>query len=343
MRLLGEVPEPLNVLVAMPGHEEWLSRVRAAAPDAVVDCRDPITPGEKLPEAELRDRTVLFADHAPANAEALASLRWLQLGSAGYQQLAGLPLPDGVRVTNGSGVNDVPIAEWCVLMMLALGRRLPQSLRDQADHRWDRDVAYQIELRGRRVGIFGYGSIGREVGRLCRGLGLEVWALSRSGFEPRPLRFRPAAADGDSDPEPDRGFGPERLADFLAGLDVLVVTAPLTDETRGTFGARELALLPPRAVLLNPARAHIVDEAALLDALRSGRLAGAALDSHYREPMPPDDPFWTAPNTIVTPHVSGSTGSPHFAARLWELFARNLDRFRSGEPLLNEIAERDWR
>nr|WP_246400445.1 NAD(P)-dependent oxidoreductase [Jiangella mangrovi] len=223
--------------------------------------------------------------------------------------------------------------------MLTLGRRLPDALRDQAARRWNRDVAYQVEVRGRRVGIFGYGSIGREVARLSRGLGLEVWALSRSGFGPRPDRFGAAGADI----APDRGFGPAELPEFLAGLDVLVITAPLTDETRGTFGATELALLPPRAVLLNPARAHIVDETALLDALGSGRLAGAALDSQYREPMPPDDPFWTAPNTVVTPHVSGSTGSPHFTARLWELFALNLGRFRSGEPLLNEIADRDWR
>lgn len=342
MRLLGGVPEPLNVLVAQPVHEEWLARVRAAAPDAVVDCRDPIAPGERLPTAELRDRTVLFTDHPPANAEELTALRWLQLGSAGYQQLAGAPLPDGVRVATASGVNDVPIAEWCVLMMLTLGRRLPDQLRDQAARRWHRDTAYQVELRGRRVGIFGYGSIGREVARLSRGLGLEVWALSRSGFGPRADRYEPSV-DGDRAAGPDRGFRPAELPEFLAGLDVLVITAPLTDETRGTFGAKELALLPPRAVLLNPARAHLVDEAALLDALRSGRLAGAALDSHYREPMPPDDPFWTAPNTVVTPHVSGSTGSPHFAARLWELFALNLGRFRSGAPLLNEIAEPDWR
>lgn len=341
MRFLGGVPEPFNALVAQPVHEEWLARVRAAAPGAVIDLRDPIAPGERLPEAELCDRTVLFTDHPPANAAALTSLRWLQLGSAGYQQLAGVALPEGVRVTNAGGVNDIPIAEWCVLMMLTLGRRLPDALRDQDARRWIRADAYQAELRGRRVGIFGYGSIGREVARLSRGLGLEVWALSRGGFGPRPDRYGSAWTDGAG--SPDRGFEPADLAEFLAGLDVLVVTAPLTDETRGTFGARELALLPSHAVLLNPARAHIVDEAALLDALRSGRLAGAALDSHYREPMPPDDPFWTAPNTVVTPHVSGSTGSPHFTERLWELFALNLDRFRSGEPLLNEVADRDWR
>ncbi|TDD96771.1 D-2-hydroxyacid dehydrogenase [Jiangella asiatica] len=330
-----------SVLVAMPVHDAWLARVRERLPGGVVDCREPIRPGQRLPVAEIGERTVLFADHVPANAEDMPALRWIQLGSAGYQQLAGRQLAAGVRVTNASGVNDVPIAEWCVLMMLALARRLPDSLRDQAERRWDRDVSYQSELRGRRVGIFGYGSIGREVARLCRALGLEVWAVARSGVEPRPHRYHPD--DSLEEVRPDRGFAPAQLDAFLRGLDVLAITSPLTPRTRGVFGARELALLPRHAVLLNPARAHVVDESALLAALRDGTLAGAALDSHYREPMPPDDPFWTAPNTIVTPHVSGSTGSTHFADRVWDLFARNLDRYRTGAPLLNEIDPADWR
>lgn len=327
-----------NVLIARPIDADQLRAVRERLPDVTFECRDPLPPGTALPPEYLRDRTVLFADQCPANVDDMASLRWIQLGSAGYQQLAGCPLPSGVRVSNASGVNDIPIAEWCLLMMFSFLRDYPAILRRQRDHQWDRDVQFQSELRGRRVGIFGYGNIGREVARLCRAVGLEVWALSRSPIGPRADRYQP----GDpADVVPDRSFTTDGLAEFLPHLDFLVLTAPLTDHTRGFFGAAELRLLPRHAVVLNPARAHIIDETALLQALRDGAIAGAGLDSHYREPMPADDPFWDAPRTVITPHVSGSTGSTHFATRLWELFSRNLDRFLAGEPLLNEIPPRD--
>jgi len=316
----------VDVVIAQTVDAASLALVRGMLPD--VECRDPIAPGEDVPDCR-----VLFTDGPPANVADLPSLEWIQLGSAGFRQLAGLGLPTRVRVTNASGVNDIPIAEWCVLMMLSLTRDLPAQLADRAARRYERPPVYQAELRGRRVGIFGFGSIGREVARVCGALGLEVWALSRGG----PARPRFTAVDV----APDRLFGPGDLREFLAGLDFLVLTAPLTDETQGRFGATELGWLPRHAMLLNPARAHLVDEAALLSALRAGTIAGAALDVHYREPLPPDDPFWTAPRTILTPHVSGSTGSTHFVSRLWALFAENVRRFTAGEPLLNEIARHE--
>ena len=325
----------MRILVAQPTDPAGLERARelGAVLGAVLDVRDPIRPGTRL--AGLADVEVLFADHCPANVEDLGALRWIQLGSAGYQQLAGLPLPPAVRVSNASGVNDIPIAEWAVLMMLTFVRRFPDLLAEQAAAKYVRVPRYQAELRGRRVGVFGYGSIGREVTRLSRALGLEVWALGRG--TPRGERYAVPPPAGQPAPAPDRWFGPGELRQFLSDLDFLVLTAPLTAETTGRFGATELSWLPRHAVLLNPARAHLVDEAALLAALRDGTIAGAALDTHYREPMPADDPFWTAPNTVVTPHVSGSTGSTHFVPRLWALFTDNLARFTAGAPLLNEI------
>jgi phosphoglycerate dehydrogenase-like enzyme len=318
----------VEVLVAQPVDPAGLRRVEELLPDAVITRRGPIGPGETVPD--VGDVTVLFADNCPANVADLGSLRWIQLGSAGYRQLAGLGLDPRVRVTNASGVNDIPIAEWCVLMMLSFARDYPGMLRAQAGATYTRERVYQAELRGRRVGVFGYGSIGGEVARVCRALGLEVWALSR-----RTPRY---SVPGPLPAGPDRFFTPAELREFLAGLDFLVLTAPLTDETAGRFGAEELGWLPRHAVLLNPARAHLVDEQALLAALRDGTIAGAALDVHYREPMPPDDPFWTAPNTVLSPHVSGSTGSTYFLPRLWDLFADNVSRFAAGAPLRNEVA-----
>jgi phosphoglycerate dehydrogenase-like enzyme len=295
-----------------------------------------------LPPGLLATAGVLVSDFPPTNFADMGALRWIQLGSAGYTQLAGLPLAEkGVRVTNASGVNDVPIAEWCVLQMLAIERDLPGLLKVQEARSWDRQARFQSELRGARVGIIGYGSIGRQVARVSRALGLEVWALNRTPIGPAGNRYVPAGT-GDLDGTlPQRTFTMGELDDFLPHLDYLVLTAALNANTRGLLGERELRLLPPHAVLLNPARALLVDEQALGRALREGWIAGAAIDAQYREPMPPDDPVWDWPNTVLTPHISGSTLSPQREERLWDLVAQNLARYRTGEPLMNEIPPAD--
>jgi phosphoglycerate dehydrogenase-like enzyme len=329
-----------RLLIAQPVDPPGLRRVRDLLPEAEIICRDPLPPGTTLPDEEIADCTIVFADQCPANVGAMRALRWIQLGSAGYQQLSGLDLDPGVRVSNASGVNDVPIAEWCVLMMLSFARGFPDMLCNQRERTWFREMRYQSELRGRRVGIFGYGSIGREVARLSRGLGLEVSALSRR-FGPREDRYGVPSTALAADDLPQRCFAPDELRDFLQDLDFLVIAASLNQDTVGRFGATELGWLPNTAVVLNPARAHVIDETALLRALRDGTVAGAALDSQYREPMPQADAFWSVPNAVITPHISGSTGSTHFVPRLWELFIRNLGRFLSGEPLLNEVGRQD--
>jgi phosphoglycerate dehydrogenase-like enzyme len=125
--------------------------------------------------------------------------------------------------------------------------------------------------------------------------------------------------------------------EFLGGLDFLVLALPLTKATEGLIGERELQALPRTAYLLNPARGPIVREDALLRALRESWIAGAALDTHYQYPMPPDHPLWRFPNVIFTPHIAGSSLSPRFKQRLWEIFRINVERFARGEPLLNEL------
>jgi phosphoglycerate dehydrogenase-like enzyme len=253
--------------------------------------------------------------------------------------LRGMPVrARGMRVTNASGANDVPIAEWCVTMMVMFERDFRRLLDNQRAHIWDRDARFQSELRGRRAGIIGYGNIGREVGRVCRCLGLEVWAMDRAPIGPRPDRYAPP---GTGDPEgvmPHRKFVTEQMADFLPHLDYLILTMPMTQATRGLIGERELRLLQPTAVLLNPARGPLVQEAALLAALREGWIAGAALDAHYYYPLPPEHPLWAMPNVILTPHISGSSAGREFLPRVWGLFAENLARYLTGRPLLNELS-----
>ena len=212
-----------------------------------------------------------------------------------------------VRVTNASGANDVPIAEWCITMMVMFERDLRRMLDNQRARFWDRDARFQSELRGRRAGIIGYGNIGREVGRVCRCLGLELWAMDRTPIGPRPLRYAPP---GTGDPDgalPHRKFTTDQMADFLPLLDYLILSMPLTLTTRGLIGERELRMMRTTAVLLNPARGPLVDEAGLLAALREGWIAGAALDAHYQYPLPPEHPLWGLSNVILTPHISGSS------------------------------------
>ncbi|HET8522970.1 MAG TPA: D-2-hydroxyacid dehydrogenase [Thermomicrobiales bacterium] len=331
-----------RILIAAPLDAAHITEIREAAPDCDITVVDPYPRGATLPVELIADREILFADFAPANIEAMQDLAWIQLGSAGYAQLQGLPLKSmGTRATNASGVNDIPIAEWCLLMMLAFERSLPDLFQVQQQRGWDRAARFQTELRGRRVGILGYGNIGREVARLSQALGLDVWALNRHPVGPTPLKFTPA---GTGDPEgaiPSRAFTVDQLPAFLPHLDYLVMTAALNGRTRGLIGEAELRLLPVHAVILNPARAHLIDEKALQRALGDGWIRGAAIDSHYREPLAPDDPAWDVPNVILTPHISGSTLSPRYTDRLTELFRRNLDRFQRGQPLLNEISWED--
>lgn len=330
-----------HILLAQPDAERHLDEVAAAAPGASVSVVAPLSPGDAIGASLAPRVTVYFGDQPPADLADMLRLRWMQLGSHGYGQLNGVALHPDAVVTNASGVNDPPIAEWCVMMLFALGRRLPDMLAAQRDRRWDRSAVFQNELRGKRVGILGFGNIGREVARHCAALGFEVWVMSRGGVRDRGPRYDPLRRASADLPTPTRAFTLDARADFFAGLDALVVTTPLTGHTRGLVDAAALAHLPRGALLLNPARAGVVDESALVDALRSGHLGGAALDDHYRQPMPPDDPFWTLPNTIVTAHISGSTDSPWFRHRIWDLFLTNLRRRHAGEPLLNLIARAD--
>lgn len=292
----------------------------------------PLDP-ERIAEAE-----VLFCTIPPTNIADMKRLRWVQIASTGYTQLVGLNLPErGIRATNCRGCFDVPIAEWNIAMMVNLARDARQMIRNQDAAVWDRGAIFQREIRGLTVGLWGYGGIGRETARLARALGLRVHVLTRKGAGPRGEVY---AVPDTGDPEgvlPERVFCAGEELEFLGGLDFLVVALPLTKATEGLIGERELQALPRRAHVLNPARGPIIQQEALLRALREKWIAGAALDTHYHYPMPPDHPLWRFPNVIFTPHISGSSLSPKFKQRLWEIFSLNVDRFAHGQPLLNEL------
>jgi phosphoglycerate dehydrogenase-like enzyme len=246
-------------------------------------------------------------------------LRWLHSFAAGVDHpwFQGF-LARGVRLTSSSGASAVPIAHTVMLYVLALSRDLRGWLREQAERRWSpRDVQ---DLSGQRLGVVGLGPIGLEVARLAQAFGMRVVGFRRTPRGDEPCEVR-------------------RLADLdaeLPGLDWLVLAVPLTSETRRLLDGRRLALLPPRARLVNVGRGALVDESALAEALAAGRLAGAALDVFEVEPLPAESPLWNLPGVIVTPHSSGTTPGNHVRAA--ELFVENLGRYERGEPLRNELA-----
>ena len=238
-------------------------------------------------------------------------------------------------MTNARGVFSRPIAEYVLMMILAVSRRLPQLLELQRERTWQ--PLEGAELRDVTVGIVGLGSIGRAVARWRRAFGCRVIAVRR-----RADAGAGAAAPSDDDGEPalaspasTGSAARRRLPELLAESDFIVLAAPLTPETEEMIDAETLAMVKPGAWLINVARGRLIDERALLRALRDGPLGGAVLDTFRDEPLPPMSSFYDLPNVIVTPHTAWSSG--RVLDRSVELFCDNLRRFAAGEPLLNVV------
>lgn len=247
------------------------------------------------------------------------NLRWLHTFSAGvdhdvFQRF----LERGVRLSTSSGAHAVPIAQTVILYLLALSRDLGGWLDAQRARRWEPRAIH--DLQGERLGVLGLGPIGLEVARLGRALRMQVIGMRRAPRGDEPCTTWPLA----------------RLRELLPSVDHLVLALPLTQETRHVLDAEALALMKPTASLVNVGRGALVDEAALTEALRAGRLGGAALDVFEVEPLPRESGLWDLPNVIVTPHSSGT--NPGNDRRAAEIFLENLRCFDAGRPLRNEVA-----
>jgi glyoxylate/hydroxypyruvate reductase len=251
-------------------------------------------------------------------------LRWVQTTSAGVGRFAeriGL-LDSDVVVTTASGVHARPLAEFALLGMLLFGKDTLRLTQDQQARRWQRHAGE--EIRGKIVCVVGLGSIGLEVARLSRALDARVTGVVRD------LRGRTAADLG-----VDELVDASGLDRLLAEADVVVLTTPHTRETHRLLDARRIGLLKPAAVVVNIARGDVIDEQALVDALASGRLRGAALDVFEHEPLPPESPLWSLPNVFVSPHSASTVAAEN--GRIVELFRDNLARYLSGEDLVNVL------
>jgi phosphoglycerate dehydrogenase-like enzyme len=258
--------------------------------------------------------------------QAAPQLVWVQAGSAGVERYLGVPElveRDEVVLTNMRGAASSAIADHAFAMLLTLTRRLEPRLAAARQGRWERALEGPdpVALEGRTMLVLGLGAIGSEIARRADGFGMRVWATRRSD--------RPA-------PDyVDRVERPERTLELLAEADVVAVCLPLTDETESLLDARAFAAMKPGAYLVNVARGRIVDHDALLEALESGRLAGACLDVTEPEPLPADHPLWRREDVVITPHVAGRAA---LSSERWSAFyLENLRRFAAGEPLLNVV------
>ncbi len=285
------------------------------------------------------DIGILYTFLLPVDALDLAPhLRWVQLHSAGADHLLDHPIMHSdVAITTVSGIHATPIAEYVFASMLAHRWQVPNWTQCQREAEWPAgrwNLYARPELRDSTLGIVGYGSIGREVGRLGQAFGMRVLALRRSAGQ----ADRGYALENTGDPAgevPDRFFPPEALHEMLAERDYVVFALPLTADTRHYIGEAELRAMKPTAYLVNIARGSIVDEAALVRALQEGWIGGAGLDVFEQEPLPSDSPLWGLDNALISPHVAGFT--TRYDERAAALFAENLRRYLDGQPLLNLV------
>lgn len=323
------------LLVSHRFHADYGARVVAAAARKEVTAEFLVLPPD--PATRLSDPECgrveaaffsgdVFPDHSRqffSAARKAARLKWLHVFNAGvdhpiYTEM----LERGVRLTTSAGSTAGPIAQTAIMGLLALARGFPHWLAAQRIHQWNpQRKTLPRDLPGQTAIVLGLGKIGSEVARLARALGLKVIGVRRG----------PRLAE---DPV-DELHPPAALPDLLPRCDWLIITCPLTPETRGLVNAGLIARLPRGARIINVARGEIVAERALIEALRSGHLAGAYLDVFETEPLPAESQLWDLPGVLITPHNSAAAAGND--ERVLAIFLDNLVRWHRGEPLVNEV------
>lgn len=315
--------KPQIGLMDTPFSQEQLAELRALAEEHGYDLLL-LDPETIYPPEVLRNCEILCGYFPKKLLRNAALLRWLQLPSAGadkYVDETIYPHP-GVTLTNSSGAFGSAIAEQLLMGALMLLRRMPEYQKQQRDHVWNRVGALRF-LRGSTVTVLGTGNLGGTFADDCAALGATVRGVSRSGT---------ATGTGFSAVYPV-----EQMLEAVAGADIVAACLPLTRETEGLIDRRVFAAMKPGAIFLSVGRGKTVVQADLIQALESGKLAGAMLDVAEVEPMPQDCPLWDMENVIITPHVSGSDRDAPNAAEIFNIFMDNLRRYFAGETLRNIV------
>lgn len=326
----------IPLLLTVPFPPALIERLQAVSPRLKITSH-PTSDAEDLPEDLLQEIEILYTLSALPDADLVPNLRWLQIHYSGVDHIIGHPLlSSDLMITTMSGASAPQLAELTLMFVLTLAHRMLKIIHSTPEERWTpgRLKRYQPqELRGSTVGVVGYGSVGREIARLCQTFGASVLATKR---DLKHLSDDGYSLEGLGDPEseiPDRIYPPQALRSMVSLCDFVIVTLPLTQETQGIYDEAIFEAMKPSAYLIDISRGGIVDHGALVEALNLDRLAGAALDVYPIEPLPESSPLWEMENVILTPHIGGS--SPQYLERAIRLFSVNIQHYLSEMPLLN--------
>lgn len=274
-----------------------------------------------LPEAEI---LVTYGEDLTGEIlqKSCKKLRWIMVVSAGLERLPWDELKElGILVTNARGIHKGPMSEYTLGVILQAARRSQELLVKQQQKNWDRSIRVD-EIQGKTLGIIGTGSIGQEIARKAKAFGMVTLGVNRSG---KPVEHF------------DRIFSRKDLSQVLGDSDYVVVIVPLTGETYYMVGTAEFETMKPSAYLINISRGDVVDEQAMIAALRTKKIAGAVLDVFSKEPLPVESPLWDLEGVIITPHLSGR--SPLYMERAMEIFACNLEVYFQGRGKMQNIID----
>jgi phosphoglycerate dehydrogenase-like enzyme len=334
----------IHYLSTLNFDQDWLDALAALSPEVEVRQITTDSIGD-VPGDVLCDVDVLHTSTALPIRAQMPRLRWIQLDTSGVEHVARHPIwaDPACEITTIGGVSPGPIAEFVQFAVLGSAHRLPAVLAAQVTKHWPTNAERWRDygpapVAGATAVIVGYGRIGREIARRLHTLGMHVIGINRSGQARDAVSldayYDASRPPGDA-PDTTELMMPDRLSEAMIRADYVVVVVPLTEQTRGMVDAEAITSMKPGAVLVNVARGGVVDEAALLDAVRRGAVGGAVLDVFDDEPLPTDSPWWDEPTVLVTPHISGLAAA--YRREVGLLVAENLRRFLAGETLLNRV------
>ena len=317
----------IRLHIASTMTDEQLQRIQAVSSCLVLSYH-PTIPYIKPTEVEeeLRDAEVLIGYHAYFEMPQAPRLRWLQLSGDGVDHLRGKPIMQSDVIITNARVFATPISEYVFASVLSWCYHFPkmraqfQEQRIYPHNQWEEYLS--DEIAGKTLAIIGHGAIGHKLAKVAQAFEMDVIATRRSATQP-------TREDG------VEVYPANHLREVMARGDVVVVCLPLTDETEGIIGEAELRAMKPHAYLVAVGRGKVIDEAALVRALKERWIGGAGLDVFAQRPLPPDSPFFDLPNVIMTPHMSGVSNG--YAQRGVALFCENLRRYIGGEPLINVV------
>lgn len=332
--------EALNVLVLNNFSDAIMERLKAISP-RLKFTRKVVKSANEISPDTWKTVDILYTSSVAPEPDTAPRLRWIQSHSAGVDHLLAHPLlaSEDIALTTTSGIHGPKMAEYTLAMMLAFGHKLPTMFRLQQKAEWPENRSELLvprELRGSTLGIVGYGSIGRATARVAQAFGMQVLATKRDVMHPAAVNEYHIPDAGDPEgTQVNRLYPPEAIKSMVAESDFVQITVPSTPANHHLINESVLAAMKKTGVIINIARGDLIDEAALIKALQTGMIGGAALDVFEQEPLPPNSPLWRMDNVIITPHIGGNTD--HYNESASDVFEQNLRRYLNDEELLNRV------